>query len=83
MSKAYARRAWKSFGGIGEDVPYLPTLDEQDAPAAEVENVFAARPAAAAVPAVDVNALVAVDEDDDWKLGVFVGLDEAERVGVK
>lgn len=50
---------------------------------AEVEKIVAAEPAVEAVPAVDADALVAVDENDNWKLEGAVDLDEAKHVGVK
>lgn len=81
MSKAYARKAWKCFTDTCEYLTVLPMLADQDALMAEEEEVAAVMPAVAAVPTVDVDALLLEKEDDDWELQEAVGLDEVERVG--
>lgn len=61
----------------------MPTPDEQDALTAGEEEVVAAKPADVAVPAVNVDVLLAVDTNDDWELDGTAGLDVIEHVGVK
>lgn len=61
----------------------MPTLDEQDALAAEEKKVVAAKPADAAVPTVSVDGLYVVDSNDNWELKGAVGSDAVEHVGVK
>lgn len=58
-------------------------LDEKDALIAKEKEVVAVKPVVAAVPAVDKDALLVVDKDDDRRLESAVGLDEVELVGVK
>lgn len=84
MLKEYTCKAYGRFTDIGKDLANMPTVDEQDARMVEEEEkVVATEPAAAVLPAVDVAALLTVNEDDDWKLGGAVGSDEVEHVGVK
>lgn len=83
MLKVYKGNAWKRFSDTGEDLAGLLTLDEQDAFMAEEKENVAAELAVAAVPAVDVDVLLAVNKDDEWELESAVHLDELERVGIK
>lgn len=65
------------------DLTDCPMLDKQIALLAMKANVVAARPALAAVPAVDNDTLLDVNEDDDWELKGAVGLDTVDRAGLK
>lgn len=83
MSKAYVRKAWKCFNSSVEKLANLPVLDEQDALMAEVEEIVVVEPSVAEVPAIDVDALLAVDEEVKRELKVAVDLFKLERVDVK
>lgn len=65
LSKAYTRKAWKQFMDADKDLTELPVMEEQDALRAEYEKVVAAKPVGAAVPAVDNDKLLDVNEGDN------------------
>lgn len=83
ISKAYARRVWGRSSDTGGPLTDLPSLDKQDVLMAEEEEVFAPESAVVEVPAVDVDALLTVDVDDDRELNGAFDLGEAKNVGVK
>lgn len=65
VSKAYAREAWQLFMDIKKNQTDLLMLEEQDALMAEKGKIVAPEPADAAVSAVDIDAHLNVNEDDD------------------
>lgn len=83
MSKSYARNAWKQIVDNSNDLTDLQLLDEQDALIVEGEEVVVLEPVVAAVPPVNIVALLDVDENDDGKLKDTIGIDKIERVRVK
>lgn len=82
MLKVYARRVWKRCTDTGEDLMDLPTMDEQDALMAEDKEAAVPELVVTALPAVDVDAPLAEDEDGDGQLEGAVGLDKIECAGV-
>lgn len=60
----------------------MPILDEQDARIVEEEKVIAVVPAVAALPTVDVDALLALKNGEDWEVEGAAGLEEVARAGV-
>lgn len=82
MLETYARRAWKRFTDTSKGLTDLPTLEGQDALMAEENEIVGAEPVIVAVLTVDVDALLNLNEDNDWELKGAVGLDEVEPVRV-
>lgn len=61
----------------------MSTLDEQDALMTGEKEVVVAVLVVPAVPAVNLDKLLAPESDDEWELEGAVGLEEIERVGLK
>lgn len=66
-----------------KDLTDLPMLDERDALMAKEGELVAVELEAAAVPAVNNDALLDVKEDESWDFEEAIGISEVERVGVK
>lgn len=65
LLEAYDSKARKRFTDTGKNLTNLPTFDEQDALMAEEGEVVAVEAVVAAVPAVNNDAFLDVNKDDD------------------
>lgn len=61
----------------------LPTLNEQDTLMADEDKIIVSKPVVAAVPTVDNNALLDMNEGGSWELEEAVRFDEIECAGME
>lgn len=72
-SKTYTHKTRKLFTDTRKDLLDLAMLDEQDAISAEDEEVVAAKSLFAALPTVNNDVWLDVNNDIDWKVEGDVG----------